>query len=156
MDDTTHEIDNRQVHLPIEFSMFVLIDLLAHPEAQLRLLDDVGHDDWLAHCGVGGALFHADGSNLEAHITLELHPAPPHNPPTGTAHTATGTFRSDSGQVLLAATTGSPDDTTIHLPHPGHYHLHTSRHPDTTTTRTGDESRCEQWTIRIWPATTDV
>ena len=135
--------------LLVEFSHFVLFDFSgrASPGNLLRNTDS----RWVGASGPGGAVFHATDSNLEADVVVELHDTDP-GPADPGDYAYTGGFRTDSGNLLLAAVTGSPSDTTVDLPHPGDYRLRAHRLPEPVDTSFGDRARCEQWVVRVWPA----
>ncbi|KOX21720.1 hypothetical protein ADK67_25470 [Saccharothrix sp. NRRL B-16348] len=134
-----------RARLPVEFGHFVLFDVSGHSSAA-----GLGTTDsrWIAVSGAGGAMFHATDRNLEADVVVNLHDTDP-GPDNAEDHSYTGGFRTDSGNLLLAASTGSPADITVDLPAPGDYRLSARRLPDLVDTSLGDQARCEQWILRI-------
>lgn len=138
-----------RTRLPVSFSHFVLFDFSGHssPVDLNTTLDS----HWIGQSGPGGALFHTADTNLEAEVLVELHDTEPEAIDTSD-HSYTGGFHTASGSLLLAASTGSPDDTPIDLPAPGDYTLTAHRLPEAIDTSFGDEARCEQWIIRLWPS----
>ncbi|MDU0293160.1 hypothetical protein [Saccharothrix longispora] len=137
-----------RARLPVEFSHFVLFDFTGHFSP--ASLDTTTDSRWIGRSGDGGALFHADDHNLEADVLVALHDTEPH--PDGIdGHSYSGTLRTDTGSLVLAASTASPGDITVDLPAPGSYRLRAHRQPDPIDTSLGDEARCEQWTVHLWP-----
>ncbi|MBY8850848.1 hypothetical protein K7G98_21635, partial [Saccharothrix sp. MB29] len=97
---------------------FVLFDFTGHFSP--ASLDTTTDSRWIGRSGDGGALFHADDHNLEADVLVALHDTEPH--PDGIdGHSYSGTLRTDTGSLVLAASTASPGDITVDLPAPGSY-----------------------------------
>jgi hypothetical protein len=137
-----------RTRLPLEFGHFVLFDFAGHSSpADLHTTDS----HWIAVSGAGGAMFHGTDRNLEADVIVNFHDTD-HEPDDIGENSYTGGFRTDSGSLLLAASTGSPTDITVDLPAPGDYQLSARRLPGLVDTSLGDQARCEQWILRIWPA----
>ncbi|TQM78169.1 hypothetical protein FHX81_0425 [Saccharothrix saharensis] len=134
----------------IEFAQFVLFDYTGQATTTDLLARRT--PGWIAVAGPGGAVFNAAGrQSLAADVTLELWTDTPPDDPTD-PHMVTerfdGEFTVDTEQILLACTTGSPNDVTVHLPHPGAYRLRAHRRKQTAE----DVAPTDTWTLQIWPA----
>ncbi|WP_199440218.1 hypothetical protein [Umezawaea beigongshangensis] len=135
-----------RTRLLVEFSHFVLFDFSG--SSSLADLHTATDSHRIGRSGPGGVLLHATDFDLEADVVVELHDTDP-----GTDdHSWTGEFHTDSGTLLLASATGAPGDIPVDLPAPGDYRLRARRLPELIDTSFGDEARCEQWVLCVWPA----
>lgn len=142
---SAEKITTINAHLPVEFSHFVLFDHSG--EARTTDLLPLRRPGWIAVSGPGGALFNASDRSITTHVTLELWTDTPPTAPAADHHQYEGEFTTESGRLLLAGATGSPDDVAVPLPRPGTYRLRARRLGEAVD----DDVQTESWLLQSWP-----
>ncbi|MCO1575901.1 hypothetical protein M8C13_09040 [Crossiella sp. SN42] len=147
-DGVSDIIRSYETRIPVEFSHFALFDFLEH--SSTRHLHQLNESDWIGQSGEGGAIFHADDTSLEARVLVQLRSGEPTAEEMDSEYSYRGEFSSGSGELLLAAATGSSRDLKIPLMGAGQYKIFAARSPGRIETSLGDSGQCERWEILIW------